>query len=85
MLNLNLSEWHKYSILWCRDKIVFKIDGETVSTIPTPKSEYRFRVDVWIDNAVFTPLRGDYARVYRHITHENRVESVLEVDYVKLW
>lgn len=85
MPDLNLNEWHKYSILWFRDRLVFKIDGKTVLTMSTPKSKYKFRVDVWIDNAVFTPLRGDYARVYRHITHENRVEGILEVDYVKLW
>ncbi len=56
-----------------------------VSEIREPYSKYKYRIDIWIDNAVFTLLKNDYALVYRHITHENRSRNTLEIDYVKPW
>ena len=83
--DLDLSKWHKYTILWKEGIIEFYIDDNLVSKIKEPYSKYRYRIDAWIDNAVFTPLKDDYANVYRHITHENRDKNILEIDYVKLW
>ncbi|MCD6301103.1 MAG: family 16 glycosylhydrolase [Staphylothermus sp.] len=83
--DLDLSKWHKYTILWKDNSLEFYIDENLVSEIKEPQSKYRYRIDAWIDNAVFTPLKDDYARVYRHITHENRKENTLEIDYIKLW
>ncbi|RLG84750.1 MAG: hypothetical protein DRO40_00190 [Thermoprotei archaeon] len=85
MPDLDLDKWHKYTILWRKDQLEFRIDDKTLSILPAPRSKYKYRIDAWIDNAVFTPLKNDYAMVYRHITHENRKESILEIDCVKLW
>ena len=56
-----------------------------MSKVKEPNSKYKYRIDAWIDNAVFTPLKDDYANVYRHITHENKDKNILEIEYVKLW
>jgi len=85
MQNMDLSEWHTYKMLKENNNLVFYIDDNKISTIKIPTSKYGFRADAWIDNAVFTPLKGDYARVYRHITHENREKAALEIDYIKIW
>ncbi|HDN18401.1 MAG TPA: hypothetical protein ENF41_05000 [Candidatus Bathyarchaeota archaeon] len=85
MRKLDLSEWHIYRILRNGKTLVFYIDENKISEIGIPKSKYRFRADAWIDNAVFTPLKGDYARVYRHVTHENRGKAILAIDYIKIW
>ncbi len=83
--DLELSEWHIYKMLRENDYLLFYIDDREVSRVRIPRSKYRYRADAWIDNAVFTPLKGDYARVYRHVTHENRDRAVLEIDYIKIW
>lgn len=83
--DLDLSDWHIYTIIWGSKHLEFRIDNDTLANIPIPKSKYNYRIDAWIDNAVFTPLKNDYARVYRHITHENRASNTLEIDYIKLW
>ncbi len=83
--DLDLGEWHVYRIEWKEKELLFSIGDDIVSRIPVPTTRYRFRADAWIDNAVFTPLKNDYARVYRHITHENRWKAQLLIDYVKIW
>ncbi len=81
--DLNLEEWHIYRIEWRNKNIRFKIDDKVIAEASPPRRE-RFRIDAWIDNAVFTPLKWDYAQVYRHITHENRREAKLEIDYISI-
>lgn len=82
--DIDLGDWHIYRIEWGKSKLLFMIDGDIVSEAPLPPREERFRIDAWIDNAVFTPLRNDYARVYRHVTHENRAPARLEIDYISI-
>ena len=85
MQNIDISEWHIYKMLRDNNNLVFYIDDNKISKISIPDSKYGFRADAWIDNAVFSPLKGDYARVYRHVTHENREKATLEIDYIKIW
>lgn len=84
MPNFDIENWHVYRIRWKDKEVEFSIDDKIVSRIGFEK-EMKFRADIWIDNAVFSTIRGDYAQVYRHITHENRKKSILEVDYIKIF
>ena len=68
---------HLYRIEWQRNQARFYIDGELVAQLPA--RETPARVDIWIDNAVYEPRRGDPGRLYRHITMENTEETCLEV------
>lgn len=82
--DLDLESWHVYRVEWSSGRVEFLVDGELLARVEEPSGSERFRVDAWIDNAVFTPLKNDYARVYRHVTHENRAPARLELDYVKV-
>ncbi len=83
MQEIDLREWHTYSIDWTDGKALFYIDDKEIADMSV---EYRgrARIDAWIDNAVFQPKRNDPAYVYRHITHENRRESCIEIDWIKV-
>ncbi|NPA97515.1 MAG: hypothetical protein GXO32_07950 [Crenarchaeota archaeon] len=82
--DLDLSQWHTYRVEWSGSEARMFIDESEVARVrPRWRSPVsRFRIDVWIDNAVFLPLRGDPGAVYRHQTQENRSEACLELDYV---
>jgi hypothetical protein len=82
MQKLDLTEWHIYEVE-VSGNAVFKVDGVTVATLPAPE-ETRYRADLWIDNAVFYPPRGDAGAVYRHVTQEVRREACLEVEWVEI-
>ncbi len=83
MQEIDLGEWHTYTIDWSGGKAVFRIDDREIADVSV---EYRgrARIDAWLDNAVFQPQRNDPAYVYRHITHENRREACLEIDWIKM-
>ncbi len=83
MQEIDLREWHTYSINWANEKVVFYIDGQEITDMSVEYSGYA-RIDAWIDNAVFQPQRNDPANVYRHVTHENRREACLEIDWIKI-
>ena len=74
---LELGEPHLYRVEWRPGRAVFSVDGRVVAELPA--SGGRARVDIWIDNVVYAPLRGDPGRVYRHFTMELREEACLEV------
>jgi len=81
----SFNEWHVYRVEWGSKKIHFYIDGSHVSSLPNYMPMARGRADIWLDNAVFRPpARDDYAYVYRHVTHENRGRSFLEVDWIRI-
>jgi len=77
MPGLDLTKPHNYRIEWRRGEAKYYIDGELVAKHPA--KQLQSRVDIWIDNAVYEPRRGDPARVYRHVTMENREETCLEI------
>ena len=74
---LDLASPHVYRVEWRSNRAVFMIDGEEVAVLPAEQTPAR--VDIWIDNAVFLPRRGDPGMVYRHVTLENTEETCLEV------
>ncbi|MEM2021047.1 MAG: family 16 glycosylhydrolase [Zestosphaera sp.] len=85
MQELDLEEWHEYKVSWHSKGARFFIDGVEVAAMEHDKAgEQRQRLDVWIDNSVFYPFRGDAGGVYRHVTQENRVRTCIEVDFIKL-
>ncbi len=79
---IDLREWHVYRVEYLESKAVFFVDGEQVASLPAKPTETR--ADAWIDNAVFLPGR-DPGRVYRHITQENRDETCLLIDWIKIY
>lgn len=85
MQNLDLTEWHVYKVEWLERAANFYIDGVKVASLPLPRSSFRARADIWIDNAVFGYNRRDAGQVYRHLTQENRERACLEVEYVKVY
>ncbi len=80
--DIDLRKWHEYGISWKKGKVVFLVDNDVIAEIPVTYNG-KARIDVWIDNAVFQPIRNDPARVYRHVTHENRAEACLEIDWIE--
>lgn len=84
MQELDLTQWHTYTVEWLEGAARFYIDGQRVAALPVVGRETNARADFWIDNAVFGYRRRDAGRVYRHLTQENRERTYLEVDYVKI-
>ncbi len=83
--DLKLDEWNVYEVRWSGRKASFLINGEHLAELETNIKEPKAcRVDVWIDNAVFEPRRGDAGRVFRHVTQENRRRSYLEIDWIEV-
>ena len=88
--DLSLSEWAEYGVVWSGGRAEFLINGDVVAELRASEdllkraSPLRCRVDVWIDNAVFQPVRGDAGRVFRHVTQEVRREACLEVDWLEV-
>ncbi len=83
--NLELTDWHVYAVEWDGSVARFWVDGEEVAVVkPRWVVNTRLRVDAWIDNAVFLPLRGDPGAVYRHQTQEVRARTCLEIDFVRV-
>jgi len=68
---------HNYRIEWRQGTARYYIDGRLVAEHRA--RQLQSRVDIWIDNAVYEPRRGDPARVYRHVTMENRAETCIEI------
>ncbi len=78
-------EWHIYRIEWRGETIKFYVDGVEVGGLPNYMDGVRCRADIWLDNAVFNPPgRRDSAYVYRHVTHENRGETWLDIDWIRV-
>jgi len=82
MQGLDLSQWHEYVIELRSGLARLYIDGVLVAEKRVSAST-RFRVDVWIDNAVYVPSKS-YDAVYRHVTQENRSRAYLEIDWIEV-
>ncbi len=83
--DLDLGEWHVYEVELGGGEAAFRVDGEELARIRVPEAgRWRFRVDAWIDNAVYQPVRGDPGAVYRHVTQEVRERACLELDWVEV-
>jgi hypothetical protein len=74
LLDLDLTEWHKYELDWQRDEAIWRIDDEEVfrATYP-PRSPLGFVT--WIDNyrAEFTP-DGRFGFAYVDVKEEQWLE-----------
>ncbi len=88
--DLSLSEWVEYAVAWEGGRAEFMVGGDVVAELRVADdvvrraSPLRCRIDLWIDNAVFQPVRGDAGRVFRHVTQEVRRESCVEVDWLEI-
>ncbi|MGC9209113.1 MAG: hypothetical protein ACP5GH_04605 [Nitrososphaeria archaeon] len=81
---LNPEAFHDFKVLWRGTTASFYVDGSEVCTIRDRLLEgRRARLDVWIDNAVFVPLRNDPGRVYRHNTQELQERHCLTLRHVR--
>jgi len=85
MQSLDLLDWHTYKVEWRTTGVRFYIDDKLVANLPPPVKGTKARADIWIDNAVFGYNPRDAGGVYRHLTQENRVQTCIEVDYVKIY
>ena len=54
-LNVNITQWHSYTLEWHRERVTFKVDNHTFETAVTPKAP--LGLVIWIDNqyAAFRP------------------------------
>ncbi len=75
--SLDVTKPHNYRVEWRQGTARYYIDGKLVAEHEA--RQLQARVDIWIDNAVYAPKRGDPGLVYRHITMENRGEACLEI------
>jgi len=81
--DLDLTKWHTFTVRVSPGAAEFHING---SEVYRARFEWntRLRADVWTDNAVFMPYRGDAGKAFRHVTQENRSENCLEVDWIEI-
>ena len=54
-LNIDVTQWHSYTLEWHQDRIIFKVDDQTLQTRITPQGP--LGLVIWIDNqhAAFYP------------------------------
>jgi hypothetical protein len=59
ILDLNLTQWHQYELIWRKQDVRFKINGQEVfSSMISPRGPLGFVA--WIDNqyAIVSPTEG---------------------------
>lgn len=63
LLDLDMTQWHRYELAWLPDVAVFRVDGEEVLRAPSPRGPLGFVA--WVDNyrAVATSS-GEYTFSY---------------------
>lgn len=78
--SIDAVSYHLYKIEWKGGLVKFYIDGLEVCSVRDGFLEgKRARLDVWIDNSVFMPLKNDPGKVYRHATQELRERHCLHL------
>ncbi len=48
--DVNLSQWHNYTIVWQSNNVDFLVDGEVKAEFDGPTPTTSMRIDVWVDN-----------------------------------
>jgi hypothetical protein len=78
-LNVDVTQWHSYTLEWHEDRVAFKVDDQTFQTRVTPKAP--LGLVIWIDNqyAAFHP-HGKLA----YGTLENIQPAWLEIESFSL-
>ncbi len=76
--NFDKGSYHSFGINWKGRVANFYVDGLEVCSIKDGFLEgKKTRLDVWIDNSVFMPIKNDPGKVYRHATQEIREKHCL--------
>ncbi|MDP8023557.1 MAG: hypothetical protein ACP5LF_04665 [Nitrososphaeria archaeon] len=81
--DLNKSSYHLYRIEWKGNLARFYIDNLEFCSVQDSFLEgKKARLDVWIDNSVFMPVKNDPGKVYRHATQELREKHCINLKNV---
>jgi hypothetical protein len=72
-LDVDVTQWHRYTLKWSRERVIFKVDDQTYQTEITPKAP--LGLVIWIDNqfAAFHP-NGKLAYGTLENTRSTRLE-----------
>jgi hypothetical protein len=85
-LNIDLTEWHTYRILWRADYIGVFIDdmitpiAEVTNPASIPSTGLTFAT--WVDNYIMTGEFGDYTLGYLDVPD---MDQFIDVDYAKIY
>ncbi len=77
LLDLDMTQWHRYELDWLPGSVIFRVDGRVVLRAPAPPGPLGFVA--WVDNyrAVAT-CRGAYAFAYVDVPAEQWMELEFE-------
>ncbi|BCX04897.1 MAG: hypothetical protein KatS3mg053_2835 [Candidatus Roseilinea sp.] len=77
LLNLDMTQWHRYELDWLPDAAVFRVDGEAVLRAPSPRGPLGFVA--WVDNYRAVAARdGQYAFAYVDVPEAQWMEVEIE-------
>jgi hypothetical protein len=73
--------YHVYRVEWKGKLARFYVDDKEVCSVEDQfLQKGKARLDVWIDNSIFMPVKNDPGKVYRHATQELRERHCLYLD-----
>ncbi len=79
-INIALREWHRYSLFWQDELVVFEIDGTTFfETTLAPRG--KLGLVIWIDNQFFRFDPGGHLSMGYLETH---AEQILEINHIQI-
>ncbi len=85
-LNIDLTEWHTYRVLWRDDYVgVFIDDMNTpIAEVNNPASipSTGLTLTIWVDNYIMTGEYGDYTLGYLDVPD---MDQFIDVDYAKIY
>jgi hypothetical protein len=77
LLDLDMTQWHRYELDWLPDVAVFRVDGEEVLRAPSPRGPLGFVA--WVDNYRAVAARsGEYAFAYVDVPEAQWMELEIE-------
>jgi hypothetical protein len=85
-LNIDLTDWHIYRILWREDYLGVFVDNmdSPIATVTDPDSipSTGLTFTIWVDNYIMTGDHTDYTRGYLDVP---AMDQHIDVDYVKIY
>jgi hypothetical protein len=80
--DINITEWHTYTILWEPDNGTFLVDGKIVASISEVPNSW-MNIEIWTSNRAIREYQNDRKWVFE--TMDVLYDSSIQVDYVHVF
>jgi len=83
----DITDWHEYEIKWSKESVDFYIDENIVAHVTKGIPQVNCRADIWIDNAVWIPIRTKTflpRKYFLPIFNRISSQTTLYLDYVEI-